>query len=65
MFLFLAASLYFSCPQDLWADSAKSEASWWSSAEARRLWEEPTAEIGLKSDSLGIHAACGVEDVKQ
>jgi hypothetical protein len=35
------------------------------SAEVRRLWEEPTEEIGLKSDSVGIHAACGVEDVKQ
>jgi hypothetical protein len=35
-----------------------------SSAEVRPLWEEPTEEIGLKSDSVGILAACGGEDVK-
>ena len=35
-----------------------------SSAEVRRLWEEPSEEIGLKSDSVGLLAACGVEDVK-
>jgi hypothetical protein len=28
------------------------------------LWEEPTEEIGPTSDSVGILAACGGEDVK-
>jgi len=44
---------------------ARSKASSLSSAEVRRLWEEPAEEIGLKSDSVGILAACGGEDVKQ
>jgi hypothetical protein len=38
---------------------ARSEASSPSSAEVRRLWEEPTEEIGLKSDSVGILALLG------
>jgi hypothetical protein len=38
---------------------ARSEASPQSSAEVRRLWEEPTEEIGLKSDSVGILALLG------
>jgi len=29
-----------------------------------RLWEEPTEEIGPTSDSVGILAVCGGEDVK-
>ena len=29
-----------------------------------RLWEEPTEEIGPTSDSVGILAGCGGEDVK-
>jgi hypothetical protein len=43
---------------------AKSEASSLSSAEVGRLWEEPTEEIGPTSDSVGILAVCGGEDVK-
>jgi len=42
----------------------KSEASLLSSAELRRLWEEPTEETGPTSGSVGILAACGGEDVK-
>jgi hypothetical protein len=42
---------------------AKSEASSLSSAEVGRLWEEPTEEIGPTSDSVGILAVCGGEDV--
>jgi hypothetical protein len=38
---------------------ARSEAPSQSSAEVRRLWEEPTEEIGLKSDSVGILALLG------
>jgi hypothetical protein len=30
-----------------------------------RLWEEPTEEIGPTSDSVGILAACGGEDVNE
>jgi len=36
-----------------------------SSAEVGRLWEEPTEEIGPTSDSVGILAVCGGEDVKK
>jgi len=39
----------------------KSKASLLSSAEVRRLWEEPTAETGAKSGSVGILAASGGE----
>ena len=38
---------------------ARSEASSQSSAEVRRLWEEPTEEIGLKSDSVNSDAKDG------
>ena len=43
----------------------KSKASSLSSAEVGRLWEEPTEEIGPTSDSVGILAACGGENVNQ
>jgi hypothetical protein len=48
---------------------ARSEASSQSSAEVRRLWEEPTEEIGLKSDSVGILAllgpgGCQLQDIR-
>src|ERR1700722_3918336 len=63
MFLFLPASLLFLLSTRPMGGQPKSEASSLSSAEVRRLWEEPTEEIGLKSDSVGIHATCGAEDV--
>ena len=42
---------------------AKSKASSLSSAEVRRLWEEPAEETGLTSGSVGILAIYGGEDV--
>ena len=42
----------------------KSEASSLSSAEVRRLWEEPAEETGPTSGSVGILALQGEEDVK-
>jgi hypothetical protein len=43
----------------------KSKASSLSSAEVRRLWEEPTEETGPKPGSVGILALYGEEDVNR
>ena len=43
---------------------ARSKASSLSSAEVRRLWEEPAEETGPTSGSVGILALQGEEDVK-
>jgi hypothetical protein len=40
--------LNFFRPQDLWAGSPKVKPLSFSSAEVKRLWEEPTEEIRVK-----------------
>ena len=56
--------IYSSRPKDLRADSPKAKASSLSSAEVRRLWEEPRDSRKTRGDTVGIPAIHGREDVK-
>ena len=63
-FLFLPDYLKLSLSIRPIAGQAKSRASSLSSAELKRLWEEPTEASGNAS-AVGIHAIYGAEDVKR
>jgi hypothetical protein len=63
--IFFPTALNSPCPKDLSLGMAKSKASSLSSAEVRRLWEEPAEETGLTSGSVGILAIYGGEDVNR
>ena len=62
---FLSNALVFSLSKGPRAGLAQSKASSLSSAEVRRLWEEPTEETGPSSGSVGILSINGEEDGKE